>query len=183
MALDSQSETSITTLEIGHATSVLVGKPLWQCHRAADMAMFQFGRQRKIQNDRGEWREVGDVALHVQCRWRVLRQGLIVIGSSDLYYPADFQVSGKVPEGFDWDKDNNLRDKLLDNLFSGNTREFLVRSISVGQAGSLQILLSGDLSLELFPDDSLTGEHWRLFTPGGEGSHFVVSGSNTRTDL
>ncbi|HWF38600.1 MAG TPA: hypothetical protein VG322_08780, partial [Candidatus Acidoferrales bacterium] len=123
--MDSQPETTLTAFQIEQATSALVGKPLWQCRRAADMAMFQFGRRRKIQNVRGEWREVGDIALHVQCRWRLLRDGLIVIGSSDLYYPAEFEEGGNVPDEFDWDTDNNLRDKLLDRLFNSDTREFL----------------------------------------------------------
>jgi hypothetical protein len=38
------------------------------------------------------------------------------------------------------------------------------------------LVLSGDFTLDVFPDDSLDGEHWRLLQPGRATAHFVVRG-------
>jgi hypothetical protein len=160
--------------DIQRATNVLVGKPLWRCLRAADMAMFDFGNRKKVPGLRGEWKEVGDFALHVQCAWRLTRQDRVIVGSTDLYYPASYQEDDQVPSDFDWDEEPNLRDKRLVSLFEGGTREFMVEKVQPGLAGSLYISLHDGLSLELFPEHSLRKEHWRLFVPSTEQRHFVV---------
>jgi hypothetical protein len=46
----------------------------------------------------------------------------------------------------------------------------------VGSAGSFRTLLEGGFSLEVFPSNSLNGEQWRLFEPGKDLPHFVVTG-------
>jgi hypothetical protein len=70
--------------EIESATLTLHGKALWRCLRAADMAMFDFGKRRISPDFRGNPREVGDLALHVQCAWRITRDDLVLVGSNDL---------------------------------------------------------------------------------------------------
>jgi len=52
-----------------------------------------------------------------------------------------------------------------------------VLAVDIGPANSLYIALSDDLSLDLFPYDSLQVEHWRLFEPDKDKPHFVVTGS------
>ncbi len=164
--------------QIERATAALIGKSLWTCRRAADMATFQFGARRKVLDFYGSPTEVGDYALHVQCAWRITREDEVVVGSQDLYYPADHENGGKeFPPDFDWDRDPNRRDKLLRLLFEGGTREFVVQKVEVGGAASLHIALTEKLSLEVFPDDSLSHERWRLFRPGVDEPHFVVAGS------
>lgn len=163
--------------EIELAVNVLIGKPMWKSTRAADMASFQFGGRRTVQTFRGDTKEVGDFALHVQCAWRITMQEEIIVGSRDLYYPADFHGEDQdIPDDFDWDRDPNRRDKLLASLFMNNKREFVVQEIEVGIAGSLNITLSDSLSFGIFPDDSLSREHWRLFRPANDEPHFVVTG-------
>ena len=166
----------MTKTEIESATAVLAGKALWQCLRAADMATFQFGGRKSVAAFRGGTKEVGEYALHVQCAWRITRQDRVIVGSRDLYYPADYEEGAEVPSGFAWDKDSNRRDRLLTSLFENGSREFLVQKVRVGVAGSLSILLSEDLAVDIFPDDSLSGERWRLFEPGRTEQHFVVTG-------
>jgi hypothetical protein len=61
------------------------------------------------------------------------------------------------------------------------TKEFIVQKVEVRDAGSLHIALSEDLSLEVFPDNSITDEYWRLFEPGEKKPHFVVTGIGART--
>jgi hypothetical protein len=61
-------------------------------------------------------------------------------------------------------------------LFEDERRQFVVRGVEVGSAGSLHIVMDGDLSLDVLPNDSLSDEYWRLFRPGSEEAHLVVSG-------
>jgi len=158
--------------------SALNGKELWTCRRAADMATFQFGARTTTKDYYGRPSEVGEYALHVQCAWRFVRDDQIVVGSSDLYYPAQSgdQTQDEIPANFDWDRHPNRRDRLLEALFKPGSVELVVQRIELGAAGSLHIGLSEGLSLEVFPDNSLPDEHWRLLTPASNGQHLVVAG-------
>jgi hypothetical protein len=84
----------------------------------------------------------------------------------------------EIPPGFEWDKGPNRRDELLRLLFDGEKRQFVVRRIEVGNAGSLFVTMDEGISLDVLPDSSLTGEHWRLFRPRSDERHFVFSGKD-----
>jgi hypothetical protein len=58
--------------QIQNALDVLIGEPLWSSGRAADLEWFHFGQRRTVKGFRGEAKEVGAHALHVQCAWRIL---------------------------------------------------------------------------------------------------------------
>ena len=139
------------------------------------MAMFDFGVRRKF-IDRGSEKEIGELALHVQCAWRITRQDRVVVGSRDINYPADYYEGGTVPDEFDWDRDPTRLDKLVLELFDQGTKQYVVQRVEVGDAGRFCVVLSSDLSLQVFPDDSLPDEHWRLFIPRAHQPHFVVTG-------
>ena len=55
-----------------------------------------------------------------------------------------------------------------------------MKRILVGKAGSFTIVLDGELALDVFPDDSLSDEHWRMFEPSSKVSHFVVTGNGLK---
>ena len=129
---------------------------------------------------RGQTKEVGEYSLHVQCSWRITRGDEVVVGNRDLYYPP--QEADEVPENFNWEAiGSNRRDKRIAALFQNETRQYLVRFIEVGEAGSFRILLDNDYAIEVFPDDSLSDEHWRIFRPHMEEPHFVVTGKGLKT--
>jgi hypothetical protein len=160
--------------EVQKALSVLIGQPLWSSGRAADLEWFQFGQRRTVIGVRGDTREVGEYALHVHCSWRIRHGDQVVIGSRDLYVPAEESYQ---PADFDWDVQGaNRRDRRIADLFQAGTRQFLVQHIEVGAAGSFILILDSGYAVEVFPDDSLMEEHWRIFKPYVEGPHFVVSG-------
>jgi hypothetical protein len=161
--------------EIERAAMRLKGKTLWRCVRAADMAMFDFGTSSTVVNSRGQAQLVGEFALHVQCAWRIAKEDHVIVGSQDLYFPADYTADQDIPEGFRWDKDPNRQDQLVSRLFENSSREFLVDEISVGIAGGLIVKLEEGLSLELFPATSIASEQWRLFKHGEH--HLVVAGT------
>jgi len=165
---------------IAGSIAALIGKALWKCTRAADLASFHFGGPVKVRDFFGNDREVGEYALHVQCAWRITRNDHVVVGSRDLYYSSNLDEE-ESPENFDWDHGRNRRDVLLDKLFEGSPG-FTVQSLEVGRGGGVNILLDAGLSLELFPDDSLSDEHWRLLRPATEEPHFVVSGKGVQED-
>jgi hypothetical protein len=52
-----------------------------------------------------------------------------------------------------------------------------VKQILVGDAGSFTIVLDDEYA-HVFPDDSLSDEHWRIFQPSYELPHFVLTGKD-----
>jgi len=156
----------------------LIGMPLWDAGRAADLLWLAFGQHRTIQDFRGERREVGEFALHVQCAWRFVQDEKVVVGNRDLYYPRGYRdPKDEIPKGFDWDVQGaNRCDEGLAELFARGTKQFVVERVEAGQAGELALLLEGGLILQIFPNDSLDGEHWRLFRPGSDAPHSVYTG-------
>jgi hypothetical protein len=167
--------------EIQHATGKLEGKALWRASRTLDMAKFDFGNRRSRIDSDGEAAEVGEFAFHIQCPWRIARGDKVIVGSSDLYYPANYRHNDDVAEEFDWERSPTLRDQKLDLLFDGGKREFVVQKVEAGDAGILQIVLTEALSLDVLPCDSLPREHWRLFEPDNLESHFVVTGQGIKS--
>lgn len=166
---------------IQEVTAPLLGRSLWTCTRAADMAAFQFGAKRQTTDFLSKPLEVGEYALHVQCAWRITTNEQVLVGNADLYYPPDLTIENTPPE-YDWDRGPNRRDELLARFFKHGTLDFVVKRIDVGNAGALFIVMNDGLSLELFPNDSLTNEHWRLFKPRSNEPHFVFSGKGISED-
>jgi hypothetical protein len=162
--------------EIQRALGSLLGAPLWKCTRAADMTTFQFGARIETEDFYKRPREVGEYALHVQCDRRILRKGKVCVASQDLYYPAEYK-EGDDREDYDWKIQPNCRDKLLELLFEPDDRQFVTQRIEVGAAGSFRVEFEEDVVLEVFPDDSLPHEHWRLLSPAKDDKHFVVAGA------
>jgi hypothetical protein len=161
--------------QVQRALDVLIGEPLWSSGRAADLEWFQFGQRRTVKDFRGNVKEVGEYALHVQCTWRIRRGDQVVVGSRDLYVPAE--ESDDPPKDFDWIAQGaNRRDKRIAELFQNETRQFLVQQVEVGEAGRFTIILDDEYALDVFPDDSLSNEYWRIFKPYAKEPHFVVSG-------
>ena len=168
--------------EIERSLSSLIGLPLWAADRAADMEMFDFGDRRLVQNMRGEPLEVGQYALHVQCAWRLAGPRGIIVASCDRFYPAG--DPDNIPPDFAWDKAGaNRRDERLTAFFAQCGDAFpVVQRIEADRLGGLRIVLSGDVTLDLFPDDSLENEHWRFFQPRSGEKHFVVTGRGLDLD-
>jgi hypothetical protein len=125
-------------------------------------------------------KEVGQYAFHIQCAWRIRRGDQVLVGSRDLYVPPAEGEEGL--ETFNWDVPGaNRRDKRIADLFQNETRQFVAKRVQVAEAGTFTIILDDEYALDVFPDDSLSDEHWRIFQPSSEVPHFVVSGSGLNT--
>jgi len=165
--------------QVESVTAPLVGMPLWDAGRAADLLWLAFGQRRTIQDFQGKPREVGEYALHVQCAWRFVQDETVLAGNRDLYYPRGYKdPNDEIPRGFNWDVQGaNRCDEALAALFADGARQYVVMRVQPGQAGELALLLEGGLTLQIFPNDSLVGEHWRLFRPGSDAPHWVYIGN------
>lgn len=160
--------------QIERELSKIVGLPLKDAGRVADLEWFSFGRTRIVRNHRGVEREVGEYAIHVQCAWRITKSRKIVVASRDRYVPREGWEGSE--EDFDWDKvGENRCDQRIRSLFDG-TRAIVVESAEGDNLGGFRLFLSHDYILEVFPDDSEDDEHWRLFEPAVDSPHFVVTG-------
>jgi hypothetical protein len=161
-----------TKLEIERATEVLVGKSVWRFRRAANMAMFDIGKRIAVPSTMAP-KEVGEWALHIECKWRIASPDRVLVGSGDINYPEDYSDGDSVPADFDWEKHATRLDRLAKSLF--DSKSYRVQRIESGSAGRLQVDLEDSMSLEVFPDNSLPTEKWRLF-PYPHQPHFIVNG-------
>lgn len=57
--------------------------PLWDAGQAADLLWLHFGRKVTKVNRKGESREVGELAVHVQCEWGLVSSNAQVLTSSN----------------------------------------------------------------------------------------------------
>ena len=153
----------------------LVGLPLASVARAANMLMFDFGSIRSVPSRLGGIREAAEFALHVQCSWRLCDTQRVLIGYSDIYYPADLPWPEPVPDGFSWDVAGaNRCDRCFQAFMAArSTTPLLVASAAVDEFGGFRLGFQGGFRLEAFPDTGTPDEVWRLFQPGLKG-HFVM---------
>jgi hypothetical protein len=74
----------------------------------------------------------------------------------------------------------NLQDDRLADWLDQSGASLLVQSVDADEYGGASILFPEGHALRVFPAGS-TGEDWRLFRPGTEQSHFVVSGGKVKS--
>jgi hypothetical protein len=166
--------------DIQRRLSALVGLPLWALGRAADLAWFEFGDRRTVLSHLGKEKLVGDYALHIQCPWRITRDDKIITGRGDIFCTPE-ESEEPIPADFDWQKGNRF-DRIIAALFDHQPRQFTVQGVQAGGVGSLVIELEDGYKLEVFPHDSESGEHWRLFKPYSDDPHLAFSGAGLRTE-
>ena len=154
------------------ALSPLVGVELSAARRAADMLTLHFGPLR--QSGKGS---VGDHALHVQCAWRIDGPDGIVTGRAELWEPVD--VERRYAEDFDYDDEPNLRDVRVRNWLAAGPH--VVEDVEADDFGGAAIHFGGGFALRMFPMATRT-EDWRIFGPGDDDSHFVVTGGKIEDD-
>lgn len=143
------------------------------------MRCFQFGELHKIGQG-----AVGEYALHVQCPWRFEGPEGIVTGRSDLWEPLDAEAEIDW-NTWDYEENENLQDELMNILmqgydpqtgsFSDDMDMLVVEAVAGDTFGGATLTLSGGIHLVIFPAGSRS-EDWRIFRPGTDEPHFVVSG-------
>jgi hypothetical protein len=141
--------------------------------------MAEFGFGDLISDDfRGRTREVSQYALHIQCPWRIVQDGRLLVGRADWQWPP---LGSDVSYGdfIEADAPRSRREDFFDEIGLHIGHE--VVNVVGSETGDLRIVLTDGCALEVFPDsastspDELHDEHWRFFTPGSDDRHFVVT--------
>lgn len=157
----------------------LIGLPLSNAGRAADMMWFSFGKETKVTDSRGCHKHVGEYALHVQCAWRLVGPHGIIVGSGDIHYPAENIKGGS---DFNWDVPGaNRCDERINKFLQSQQPSLLVETISGDFIGGFKIRFAGNFLLEVFPCNSSAVEEWRLFQPGANRPHCFLKGGLIQT--
>ena len=154
--------------------------PFCYASRAVDMATFGFGSMAD-QVRRGQPIKVADYGLHIQEIWRIVRDGVILVGYGDYFYPP--RGSTVAREDFvARDAARTRRDDLIDEWSAHDSDGHVVREVHGTEAGDLAIDFRDGCTLETFAcsatiDTDGSDEFWRLISPRvtGDEPHFVVT--------
>jgi hypothetical protein len=166
----------LNPLTAQQALQPLVGLKLSIARRAASMRVFHFGAMRPHRSGKGT---AGAYALHLQCPWRLVGPDGIITGSSDRNEPPanDEEIDRNDARA------GSLQEVRLAALFAtydpetrshvNATENLVVVAVTADRFGGVDILLMGDVRLQVFPDGSL-GEDWRFLDASGGKPHFVA---------
>jgi len=137
--------------EIEQALQPLAGEPLWAIGRAGGVTWFQFGERRLVRTKRGESKEVGTYALHLQCPWTWRRSWGEVIADQDM---GDEELASMPLTPVTCHGGEGRDDGAFRLTFDDGSR-LLVEPVPMQQ-----------------PDEY--DEFWRLVQPSTSRAHFVV---------
>jgi hypothetical protein len=148
-----EGEDSVTSLVAARsALGALEGRPFTALGRAATLAWFAFGDEVPWVNYRGEHTTRSELALHLQCRWRLVRGATALVQKGVLYVPgaragAAFDTGAKIGTSrFD------DRVETVSRIIAAEVP--VVEHVRIGDAFDLQLTLSSGVS--------------------GDGHHYVV---------
>lgn len=104
-----------------------------------------------------------DLRLHVQCAFRVLHEGQVLLGSRDMTYARE----GAGADAFDtFSTVYDTRAALLNRVLAGAGSQ--VETVHVGEGGTLTLEATRGLRVEALPGCSSPGEEaWRAFARSG----------------
>jgi len=153
---------------IYQALTPLIGLPLRNINRSANMLCLHFGDPRAVTDRDGSARAVHDWTIQVQCPWRISQNGRIVIAYRDFYF-SDVPLSNLAV--MSKSRFNSLLDTLCAEF---DTTPPVVDAVENDDKGSFSVRLSFGYQLEVFPAESTeSGKHWRIFQPGANDNSFV----------
>ena len=148
--------------EIERALGTLVARTLRTAERVMDVLRLEL----VAPPANGADEPADAVTLRVACAWRVTDGERVLVGSGDLFTPAD---PDEEPETFDWEPagaswlDVRLAE-LAEKRAAGAPPA--VTRVEADPFGGARLVLSDGLVLELFPNSTPTGhvstEFWRL---------------------
>lgn len=143
---------------------IIVGQPLTFTRRIVDFQAFEFGPQLPTISRNGQPMTKADYVLHVQCPWRIIRNGAVFVGSEDSY--------ARVPEDTDLSElDIDQHEASRRDFFMSQMRLDLVKNeryvegVTADELGGIKITLSNGDILDLFPCNTDDQDAWRLMIP------------------
>ena len=151
--------------------TMLMNQPLHGVSRQKEMILFTFGEQL--------------ITLRIQCYYRLMENGRILMASSDLYQPSEamwreWEQQGLppdcIPEDFRADAPGvNRIDEYLENLNS-DLDGLTVKAAMLGQMGDLTLVFTCGATLQIMVDTAGGEECWRLMDGHGNLEDLVVYG-------
>jgi len=153
----------------------LIGLQLTYTTRAANMECFKFGHLLSTDNNNKQI-NIGEIALHLQCPWRLTNDIQILVADNDLFEQEN--PNAEYDEDFEWDKKmGNLRDIKLDKILK--IEGLIVVAILTDNFGGFEIAFNDKIKLTAFPNLSSKAEgneFWRLIDNRTlSKKHFVVT--------
>jgi hypothetical protein len=145
------------------AAALLIGAEFRETARAVEMQMFLFGPDAEVTTyARGTFTRPR-FAVHLQCAWRLTRNGTIVVGSWD-------QDDEPQNPGEPWER----RSAALRAELDGDSGLIIV-DVGLSDRGDLTLSFSDGAELQAFVDSSIADQEcYRLIDATGD--HFVVMG-------
>lgn len=158
---------------------LLLGLPLWGAGRSASLVWFDFGNKiSQVKTRKGETVLVAEYKIDTESAWHIRGKNGIVVASADRFYAA-----GRNPykdlEHTDWENKpgKNRCDERLEkfiNKYKGSP--LIVASAEANNWGGLIINLSEGFAIEIFKQNTVNEEYWRMFdSVNKRKKHFVVS--------
>jgi hypothetical protein len=172
-------------VHIERALQPFIGETLWGPARTANMLSLQIGSPRPVPTQKTPEGEVGAFTFHVFCPWRLTRGSEIVVGSGDLFTPADPDAD---LEDFDWESpDSTWWDVGMREVFGPDARvRLVVEDVIADDVGGLVLRCTGSLVFAVFPNSApaahVETEFWRVFSAGADEEHTVMSSSGLHHD-
>ena len=148
----------------------ILGKPLRYIKRCSDMIDIGFGDMIKELNSKGKTQIKPEFAIHIQCPFRVIIEGSIVVGSEDIYIPQNTSEGS-----LDLDALRSTRfDVIVESLNSYMGNE-CVNNVILGSLGDITIELT-KLTIQALVVGSSENEDWRFLELTGDKKHLVRYG-------
>jgi len=136
----------------------LINEELNNIGRASDLLWLHFGQKFYIINRRGIEVEKGSYGIHIQCPWRFIHQGILVLGSMDIYMPKE----GVHESDFNWDEiGNSVFDEKI-KVIKEKILPIKVQKVESDEIGNLKLIFEDDFVFEAMPNCSVKQEFWRL---------------------
>lgn len=135
----------------------------WLPGIAAGMLTMSFGASVSRISHSGEKITTGEIALHIQCPWRIIRDQVVLVGSSDYGAIEDEEEA----IGY-------IHDRLA-AVFSDEPR---VEAIESREGYAFRMRLSNGALLDVLPTQSHTDDYpefWRIFRVASDAPHFVAA--------
>jgi hypothetical protein len=149
----------------------LLGQPLIEIGRAANLLWLSFGEKITVIDRNGHEKVKSKFSLNIQCSWRLIKENRIIVASKDIYLPR----TNSKERDFDWDNVGaNRFDEKIEEFKKQEMLNIVVSKISADEYGGVKLHFKTGEVLDVFPDDSLEDEFWRLIISGKESKHFVV---------
>lgn len=163
--------------QIERELRALIGQRWDSTHRTLDALSLHFVAGSGGTDSNGSGSAAPTTTFHIACAWRLVDGERILVGSGDLFTPAD---PDDEPETFDWDVAgaNWLDVRIAELAESAGADRPVVESADADPYGGVRITFHDGLVLELFPSSTPTGhvstEFWRFRRPGTSDGDFVV---------